>query len=101
MSVPRIDLSTITDAAQLKQHVAQALRTAGQHDLAAQWDDDTWVRPIHTAYRGHTVHQLPPNAQGIATLIAGIAQRHRDDEARLAQGSETFEALYEHFSRKR
>ena len=32
---------------------------------------------------------------------AGIAQRHRDDEARLAQGSETFEALYEHFSRKR
>ena len=38
---------------------------------------------------------------GIATLIAGIAQRHREDEARLAQGSETFEALYEHFSRKR
>jgi hypothetical protein len=38
---------------------------------------------------------------GIASLIAGIAQRHRDDEARLAQGSETFAALYEHFSRKR
>jgi len=40
-------------------------------------------------------------APGIASLIAGIAQRHRDDEARLAQGSECFEALYEHFSRKR
>lgn len=40
-------------------------------------------------------------APGIASLIAGIAQRHRDDEARLAQGSETLEALYEHFRRKR
>lgn len=42
-----------------------------------------------------------PEVAGIASLIAGIAQRHRDDEARLAQGSDTFEALYEHFSRKR
>lgn len=40
-------------------------------------------------------------APGIASLIAGIAQRHREDEARLAQGSEVFEALYENFSRKR
>lgn len=42
-----------------------------------------------------------PEVAGIACLIAGIAQRHRDDEARLVQGSDTFEALYEHFSRKR
>lgn len=39
-------------------------------------------------------------APGIASLIAGIAQRHRDDEGRLAQGSDAFEALYEHFSKK-
>jgi len=40
-------------------------------------------------------------ASGIASLIAGIAQRHRDDETRMAQGGDVFEALYEHFSRKR
>ncbi len=40
-------------------------------------------------------------APGIASLLAGIAGRHRDDQARLAQGAEVFEALYEHFSRKR
>lgn len=40
-------------------------------------------------------------APGIASLIAGIAQRHREDEARLIHGSELFESLYEHFSRKR
>ncbi len=40
-------------------------------------------------------------APGIASLIAGIAQRHREDEVRMTQGGEVFEALYEHFSRKR
>jgi gamma-glutamyltranspeptidase/glutathione hydrolase len=27
-----------------------------------------WVQPISTEYRGWTVHQLPPNGQGIGTL---------------------------------
>ena len=40
-------------------------------------------------------------APGIASLIAGIAQRHREDEVRLLHGSEVFESLYEHFGRKR
>ena len=38
---PAIDLSTITDAGQLKQRVAEALRAAGQHDQAAQWERET------------------------------------------------------------
>ena len=41
MSAPTVDLSTITDAAGLKQCVAQALRAAGQHDQAAQWERET------------------------------------------------------------
>ncbi len=28
----------------------------------------TWVEPISTTYRGHTVYELPPNNQGLAAL---------------------------------
>jgi gamma-glutamyltranspeptidase/glutathione hydrolase len=36
-------------------------------DLAAY--DAEWVEPISTTYRGWTVHELPPNGQGIAALM--------------------------------
>ena len=48
-----------------------ALRAA---DLAAHTVD--WVDPISTNYRAMTAHEIPPNAQGIATLIAlGILEQ--------------------------
>jgi gamma-glutamyltranspeptidase/glutathione hydrolase len=37
-------------------------------DLAAYQPE--WVRPIARAYRGYTLHEIPPNGQGIAALIA-------------------------------
>ena len=37
-------------------------------DLAAYRPE--WVTPIQKAFAGHTVHQIPPNGQGIAALMA-------------------------------
>lgn len=37
---------------------------------------------------------------GLDHLIAGIAMRHQDDEARLRDGAAAFDALYEYFKRK-
>lgn len=37
-------------------------------DLASH--EPEWVEPLSLDYRGLTVHELPPNGQGIATLLA-------------------------------
>lgn len=56
--------------------VAQALaRFASEHGAALTEDDlasyrPEWVEPIAQDYRGYTLHEIPPNGQGIAALIA-------------------------------
>jgi gamma-glutamyltranspeptidase / glutathione hydrolase len=43
-------------------------------DLAAF--EPIWVEPIRKDFAGHTVHQIPPNGQGIAALMAlGLLER--------------------------
>ena len=37
---------------------------------------------------------------GLDHLVAGIAMRHKDDDARLRDGAAVFEGLYEYFKRK-
>ncbi|HYJ19323.1 MAG TPA: gamma-glutamyltransferase family protein [Burkholderiales bacterium] len=37
-------------------------------DLAAHQAD--WVQPITQSYRGHELHEIPPNGQGLAALMA-------------------------------
>jgi len=37
-----------------------------------------WVKPISKDYRGHTLHEIPPNGQGIAALMAVGILSHFD-----------------------
>ena len=52
-----------------------------QHGGAMTLDDlrnyqPEWVEPISRQYRGYALHEIPPNGQGIAALIAlGILER--------------------------
>ena len=45
-------------------------------DLAAFKPE--WVTPITKNYRGHTLHEIPPNGQGIAALMALGMLQHFD-----------------------
>src|SRR5512146_731541 len=51
-------------AAFSKQHGAALM----PDDLASHAND--WVEPIGLDYRGYTLHEIPPNGQGIAALMA-------------------------------
>lgn len=61
------------------ESIIRAAETGGSalrlDDLAEHGAD--WVRPMSLDYHGYRVHELPPNGQGIAALIAlGILLRH-------------------------
>ncbi len=45
-------------------------------DMAAYQPE--WVTPISQDYRGYTLHEIPPNGQGIAALIALGILKHFD-----------------------
>src|SRR5258706_15806734 len=47
-----------------------------EEDLAAHRAD--WVDPVSVEYRGYHLHEMPPNSQGIASLIALGILRHFD-----------------------
>ena len=46
-----------------------------------------WVKPIEQDYRGYTVHEMPPNGQGIAALIALGILEHFDMAALPVDGT--------------
>jgi gamma-glutamyltranspeptidase/glutathione hydrolase len=62
----------------LAQRIAAASAAQGgavtTADLAAHQPE--WVQPISQGYRAHRLHEIPPNGQGIAALIAlGILEQ--------------------------
>jgi gamma-glutamyltranspeptidase/glutathione hydrolase len=61
-------------AAKLEAHATANDGVMRAADLAAHRAD--WVDTINVDYRGYTVHELPPNGQGIVALIAlGILEQ--------------------------
>ncbi|BBX63583.1 bifunctional cephalosporin acylase/gamma-glutamyltranspeptidase [Mycobacterium saskatchewanense] len=61
-------------AARLEEHSLANGGAMRAGDLAAHRAD--WVDPIKASYRGYTVHEIPPNGQGIVALIAlGILEQ--------------------------
>lgn len=62
--------------------LAEAIVAAATRDGGALSLDDLgehvadWVEPIAVDFKGHRIHELPPNGQGIAALIAlGVLDR--------------------------
>jgi gamma-glutamyltranspeptidase/glutathione hydrolase len=55
-------------AAKLEAHASVNGGAMRASDLAAHHAD--WVGTISSGYRGYTVHEIPPNGQGIVALIA-------------------------------
>jgi len=64
----------IAERIALASHSDEGAMTA--EDLAAHKAD--WVDPISIEYRGYHLHEMPPNTQGIAALIALGILRHFD-----------------------
>ncbi|KAA8969520.1 gamma-glutamyltransferase family protein [Mycobacterium sp.] len=63
-------------AAELAAHAAAHGAVLRADDLAAHRSD--WVGTIDGGYRGYTVHEIPPNGQGIVALIALGILEHFD-----------------------
>lgn len=63
-------------AARLEAHALANGGAMRADDLAAHRAD--WVGTIDATYRGYTVHEIPPNGQGIAALIALGILEHFD-----------------------
>lgn len=66
--------------------LAQRIEDAARADGAAMRADDLrahraeWASPWSIAYRDAILHELPPNGQGVAALIAlGLLRHHRID----------------------
>jgi gamma-glutamyltranspeptidase / glutathione hydrolase len=64
----------------LAERIAAASAAQGgvltRADLSAHQPD--WVQPISHDYRGHRLHEIPPNGQGIAALMALGMLEHFD-----------------------
>ncbi|HEX9395381.1 MAG TPA: gamma-glutamyltransferase family protein [Burkholderiales bacterium] len=55
-------------AEKIEAHARKSGAAMRAADLAAHQSD--WVKPLAMDYRGYTLHEIPPNGQGIVALMA-------------------------------
>jgi gamma-glutamyltranspeptidase/glutathione hydrolase len=76
---------------ELAERIAAHARACGgaltQADLAAHRNH--WVEPVTQDYRGYTVHEIPPNTQGIVCLMALGMLAHFDVAALPADSADS------------
>ena len=81
----------------IADRIDDAARKAGAAlratDLAAH--APSWVEPWSIDYRGVTLHEIPPNGQGLAALVALGILRHLDLRAMPADGADSVHAQVE------
>jgi gamma-glutamyltranspeptidase/glutathione hydrolase len=63
-------------AERIVAHVRAGGGLLAEEDLAAHRAD--WVGTLSTGYAGHELHEIPPNGQGLAALVALGILRHTD-----------------------
>ena len=56
-------------------------------DMAAHKSD--WVKPLEMKYRGYTLHEIPPNGQGIVALMALGMLEHFDLRSHRVDGPDS------------
>jgi len=70
---------------EIAEEIAETVQSKGgflsEEDLANVSAD--WITPISTLYRGHELHELPPNGQGITALILLNILRKIDEKPAL------------------
>jgi gamma-glutamyltranspeptidase / glutathione hydrolase len=74
-------------AERIEAHAKQHGAVMKISDLAAHKSD--WVAPLEMSYRGYTLHEIPPNCQGIVALIALGILEHFDVRSHAVDGADS------------
>jgi len=74
-------------AEKIEHHARKAGAAMRASDLAAHESD--WVKPIDMDYRGYTLHEIPPNGQGIVALMALGMLSHFDLRSHPVDGADS------------
>ncbi len=75
--------------------IGERMALASRSDDGAMTEDDLaahradWIDPISVEYRGYHLHEMPPNGQGIAALMALGILRHHDLASLPADGADS------------
>jgi gamma-glutamyltranspeptidase/glutathione hydrolase len=74
-------------AEKLEAHARKHEAAMRASDLAAHKSD--WVHPLEMDYRGYTLHEIPPNGQGIVALSALGILEHFDLRSHAVDGPDS------------